>query len=253
MKNNKKISDLLQRPATLSERFHTKTKIKKFPNSVNTDFPESWKKVYFKAYGRFPAISLPHPDLSEVSLKEALINRHSERIFSKIKLSLQSISTILYYSSGIRKPSPEWRANRFYPSGGSRYPLETYVVGLHSELEHSTYHYYIKSHTLENLGSFKKNKLEKLFHQNWVLNAGLLLIIITGVFKRMTDKYGDRGYRHILCETGHMAQNIYLTCSALNLSCCAVGGYIDSGIEDLLDIKSIDESVLYVLAIGNHL
>ena len=64
-------------------------------------------------------------------------------------------------------------------------------------------------------------------------------------------KYGDRGYRHVLAEAGHLAQNLYLISSALGLSCCAMGGYYDEEINNLLDIDGVGESIVYILAIGN--
>ena len=35
-----------------------------------------------------------------------------------------------------------------------------------------------------------------------------LVIFITGLFERSIVKYGERGYRFVLLEAGHVAQNL---------------------------------------------
>ncbi|MBI2641390.1 nitroreductase family protein [Candidatus Roizmanbacteria bacterium] len=64
-------------------------------------------------------------------------------------------------------------------------------------------------------------------------------------------KYKDRGYRHVMMETGIMTQNIHLVSQALHLGCCAISGFIDDCINKLLDIDGREESVTTVLAVGN--
>ena len=47
-----------------------------------------------------------------------------------------------------------------------------------------------------------------------------------------------------------MAQNIYLVSEALNIKCCAIGGFIDKDIEKIIDLDPESEVVLYLIAIG---
>ena len=65
-------------------------------------------------------------------------------------------------------------------------------------------------------------------------------------------KYGERGYRFILQESGHIAQNVYLLCEALGLKCCALGGFriSDEQIEKFLGIDGLTESIVYTLVVG---
>jgi SagB-type dehydrogenase family enzyme len=79
-----------------------------------------------------------------------------------------------------------------------------------------------------------------------------LLIFLTAVFWRTQNKYQERGYRFILQESGHIGQNIHLLCEALNLKCCALGGFriSDEQIEKLLNIDGVTESLVYTLVIG---
>ena len=72
-------------------------------------------------------------------------------------------------------------------------------------------------------------------------------------FDRTEMKYRARGYRHIFTEYGHLAQNMYLICAALGLGICSIGGFIDDGLNKILDIDGRIESVIGVIAIGNKI
>ena len=159
------------------------------------------------------------------------------------------ISNLLYYSAGLRSKNSSMVGNRFYPSGGARYPLEVYLLPINTVLPPKIYHYYPKNHSLECLFPLKNFSFKNYFNQPW-LSHSAFLIIITAVFKRTMVKYGDRGYRHILLEAGHLGQNFYLTSAGLNLGCCAIGGYYDQRLEKLLQIDGVKESIVYVLAFG---
>jgi len=101
---------------------------------------------------------------------------------------------------------------------------------------------------MEKLPQFKQPD-SSYFSQIWTKNAAGF-IVISCVFKRTIGKYQDRGYRYVLLEAGHAAQNIYLVSAGLKLSCCAIGGFTDNLLDESLDIDGVDESVLYILAIG---
>lgn len=241
---------------TLSQKFHDKTKAqsssKQFPSS--DEWPESWKKVYFKGYPRFKAIKLPTESLTDrISFKEIMFRRKSHRKYSGLQVTKQELGNLLYFSAGIRKKNETMTANRFYPSAGARYPLEVYpIIYDVGGIKSGIYHYYLKSHLLEILPKKKNYRAlsYKFFgDQGWVKNANLLLII-SAVPYRNQVKYGERGYRHILTELGSMIQNIYLTCAAINLGCCPTGGYIDDGYNSLLDLDGVEESTIACIAIG---
>lgn len=232
------------------EKFHQKTKFKKWkPLPEDKKIPESWTKVFFKEYPRLDRFILPVPEsLGTSSLEEVLMNRKSTRISSKRPLTLEQISQLLYFSAGLRKTSVSQVGNRTYPSGGARYPLEIYVISQNSDLPKGIYHYNLREHSLEVLLSH--SKIDYSFNQPWIKKVPIL-ILITAIFERNTIKYGDRGYRHILQESGHMGQNFYLVSEALNLAVSGIGGYIDDDLHRLLDIDGVKESVVYIIGLGN--
>lgn len=145
-------------------------------------------------------------------------------------------------------------SRRSYPSAGARYPLEIYIIPLRVEgLEGGVYHYNVKENSLEEL--YMQNMdgwiLEATGGENWICDANFL-VIITGVPDRSRIKYGERGFRYMLIETGHLAQNICLLSDSFGLETCPIGGFIESKIISLLDIDNIKEYPLYMLAIGKE-
>lgn len=243
------INKLLNKPTQLYENFHHKTKLRSFNRSIKSkDFPIALKKFYYKGYPRFPIVKLPLPEVPKTSLSNALLLRASKRSRSGTKIDLRKISSLLYYSAGIRLDNSK-QAKRFYPSAGARYPLELYIFSLDSSLPEGVYHYYVKGHLLEQLLGGNMKVIGDFFEDKWIENSSLI-IVITAVFRRTTMKYADRGYRHILLEAGHLGQNIYLQCVAHNISCCTIGGYLDSKIEKIIGLDGITESIVNVVALG---
>ena len=83
----------------------------------------------------------------------------------------------------------------------------------------------------------------------WIRKASAL-IAVSSVFDRTEEKYDNRGLRHIYTEYGHCAQNVSLITTELGLGACSIGGFIDDGLNELLDFDKIDESIIGVIAIG---
>ena len=63
-------------------------------------------------------------------------------------------------------------------------------------------------------------------------------------------KYTDRGYRYLLFESGHVAQNIGLHALEHGLGACSLGGFFDDELAALLTADPDHEIALYALAVG---
>lgn len=231
---------------------------RKFTRRLPVDkIPESWRKIYFKSYPRLPQIKLEKVNIREEKLFSIIKKRRSEREFKEKDISLEKISKILYFSSGIRNynniKNDFNKSLRMYPSAGARYPLEIYPVILRSgEIPLGAYHYDVKRNNIELLlkRNFRQEFDSEITNQNWIRKSGMI-IIITAVFPRTIIKYKDRGWRYIFFEAGHIAQNIHLISTLLKLKCCAIGGFKDEKVTELLDLNSKSELPLYLIALGN--
>jgi len=238
-----------------SQLFHQYTK--SFKHKVPGDsslWPEEWKTTYYKTYARLPKINLKHQE-KNFDLFEAIRKRSSKREMSPNKLNLDELSLLLKYSCGITRRNKEGDGRRAYPSGGARYPLEIYglLISPGRGLQPGFFHYNVANHQLEMLRQKKitKKDLEQIAVYEFVEDASLI-IFLTAVFWRTQNKYRQRGYRFVLIEAGHIGQNIHLVTEALNLKCCALGGFriSDEQIEKLLGLDGVIESLVYTLVIG---
>lgn len=210
-------------------------------------------------YVRCPAIPLPttYSPLTS-TLGEAILNRVTARAMEPVTLSLESVATLLHHAYGVTRNNADGRYPRPFrtvPSGGALYPLEIY---LHSAsiagLKAGLYHYDPSQNNLRLLraGDESTRLSEHLVQRNIVREAAML-IFITALFERSTFKYGNRGYRMVLLEAGHVGQNLSLVAGGLGLGCVSIAGYFDRGIDDFLDLNGVTHSTIYMFGIGRPL
>jgi SagB-type dehydrogenase family enzyme len=77
-----------------------------------------------------------------------------------------------------------------------------------------------------------------------------VILFLTTVFKRTQRKYGPRGYRYVLLEAGHVAQNFCLLAAERNLGSLCIGGFMDYSTNRFLGIDGLEEAAIYAVAIG---
>lgn len=216
------------------------------------DWPREWKIQYYKTYPRFAKIILPEVK-PQADFFELILKRKSSRQYDGRQISLSELSVLLKYSCGITRTGHDGISRRAQASGGGRYPIEMYpIVFVPSEgLPAGLYHYDVKNHQLDVLWErdFDAASKSDFFTYEWVKDTSIAFVM-TAVFERNRIKYGERGYRYILLEAGHIGQNIHLISEALNLKSCALGGTRDIALEELLDIDGATESVVYSLVVG---
>lgn len=82
------------------------------------------------------------------------------------------------------------------------------------------------------------------------MKSGSCVIVTTGIIERLIIKYGDRGYRFLLQESGFVAQTISLLAEALGLGSCMLGGYNDDKVNDFLGVDGVFETINNVIVIG---
>jgi SagB-type dehydrogenase family enzyme len=132
------------------------------------------------------------------------------------------------------------------------YPAEIYLgVRAVRGLEAGIYHYEVPDSSLALLD--RGEPTERLVNiccgQEYARQAAFVLLI-SAVVERTKRKYGERGYRYVLLDIGHLAENIYLACTALGLAVVTTGAFIDDAAADLLGIDGYDEAVFYIAFVG---
>jgi SagB-type dehydrogenase family enzyme len=227
-------------------------------NSQVWSVPEGSADSYEMQHKAVPdpkAIRLEAPsDASD--LAKLIDRRRSCRRFAARQMPFADLARILhssYGTNGVREDSglawPIWA--RAVPSAGALYPLEIYVAVCNVErVTDGAYHYNAIEQRLERLECCSVEDLRGcILYPESVANANLLLMI-AAVFKRTMKKYGPRGYRYILFEAGHCAENMCLLAAERGLATLCIGGFHDALCASTLGLKTNQEAVIYCVAAG---
>jgi SagB-type dehydrogenase family enzyme len=213
-----------------------------------TNKPKNYKKYpsarKIQLSREFPTISLP--------LIEMLKKRRSVRSFSPKPLSFVDLSFLLWASTGVQRREQGYEF-RTVPSAGALYPIETYlIVNKVEDLGKGLYHYDIQAHALEELkaGDFAEKTAHAALEQKMFTKAPLTLIW-TAIFERSKWKYAQRAYRYVYLEAGHIAQNLALSATSIELRSCHVGAFFDDEINQILGVDGTEESVIYLSVVGH--
>jgi len=208
----------------------------------------------FKTYPNAEKVSLGEPNISNSkrkSLLDALSNRRSIRDYVNKPISMDELSLLLWAIQGVTAKMGPY-ALRTAPSAGALYPVETYIlVNNVSDLEPGVYHYNILQHCLELLkkGNFGTDISNAALGQEMLEQAGIVLIW-TGIIGRSKWKYGERVYRYIYMDAGHICQNAYLAAEAMDLGCCSVGAFFDDEVNFIVGVDGKEEIAVYLCGIG---
>lgn len=188
---------------------------------------------------------LPDPKLkSKVSIEETLNLRKSIRLFQDQPLSIEQISQLLWSAQGITHSRGE-RLFRTAPSAGATYPLETYLF-----TASGGYKYNPVDHSLKKVfeDDLRTALSEASLGQTAVSNAHAVFVF-TYIEERTAQRYGERAYRYICMEAGHVAQNIHLQAVALGLGSVPVGAFTDEQVAEIMQLPE-DEIPLYIIPVG---
>jgi SagB-type dehydrogenase family enzyme len=209
------------------------------------------KPLIYKTYPRAPAISLSSPSMRTASFDEALKRRRSVRTFSGEALSLDELSFLLWAATGVRE-SRGGHDFRTAPSAGALYPIGTYVVVNYvTDLAPGLYHYGIKEHRLELLREGRLGEeISRAALEQDMCAAASAVFIWTAIFERSRWKYGQRAYRYVYLDAGHIAANLALAATSVRLGSCQIAAAYDDEVNSFLGVDGTEESVLYLSAVG---
>ena len=74
--------------------------------------------------------------------------------------------------------------------------------------------------------------------------------MITAVYDRTEEKYGERAERYVKIEVGHAAQNLLLQAVALDLGAVPVGAFHDDRDAAVMELPPNHEP-LYLIPVGH--
>ncbi|AUX45822.1 dehydrogenase SagB [Sorangium cellulosum] len=218
-------------------------------------FDGDLQPLRFRTYVGSARTALPGRDFAlDAPLGAALERRRSVREFALRPMPLTTLGRLLHASYGVRglrQVDGQWICDRAAPSAGGLYPLEIYVAAQAVEgVPDGLYHYDARAHELElrREGAAHAEIADLALGQEMVLNTNVVVIITAIPFRTMW-KYGQRGYRYVWIEAGHLGQNLYLVATAMGLGPVAIGGFYDEEVKELLSLPA-EEDAVYLLCIG---
>ena len=249
-------------PASQDERpwelFHENSKLGRYQQPLSDDQVLSRMATFYDSlpYEGYHRIQLPEPFFPlQAPLGETMVKRNSVRTFRTSPVSFTHLAALLQYSYGVTRSNegtPFPRPFRTVPSGGALYPLEMYVHVKNVEgLPPGLYHFNPAQNSICCLLEGDQTAhIAQAVVQPAVIKESAIQVFLTAIFERSTFKYGDRGYRFVLIEAGHVAQNMNLVSTSLGLGLLNIGGFFDREIDDWLSIDGITHSTVYMLALG---
>jgi SagB-type dehydrogenase family enzyme len=192
-------------------------------------------------------------DISKIELITAIKNRESRRLYSSKSIAIKELSFLLWSTQGIRQVLDVGHALRTVPSAGCRHALETYLCVFHvQELEQGIYRYLPVEHQLLlefQVGRLKEKIYEATFRQACCADSAVTFIW-TAVPYRMEWRYDLASYKVIAIEAGHVCQNLYLACEAIDAGVCAIAAYDQEKMDELLKVDGQDEIAVYIASVG---
>lgn len=212
------------------------------------------KPVQFRTYPGAPRTPLPGRDLDIGAPLGAVIERRrSTRDYAIRPMPLETLGRLLHATHGVKGQHDDGEPflTRPAPSAGGLYPIELYVAVQSVEgLDDGIYHYDARAHELElRRPGLAHPALTRIsLDQTMVLGANVV-VILTALPARTMFKYGQRGYRYVWLDAGHIGQNLYLVGTALGLGAVGVGGFFDRELNELLDLPPGEEAI-YLVCVG---
>lgn len=186
-------------------------------------------------------VVLPRADFSSKkyakNFVDCILSRRSSRRYSSSAIPLESISDMLALTSRVLANHVEKDfeyVQKTYPSGGSAYELDIYMIVTNVEgVEPGLWRYFAKEHCMRQVEIADEAALQGIIrsgmHSIGASTIPPIMVLLVADFARIMWKYRKMGYSIILKNTGSFMANTYLVCNALGLGCCAIG----SGDSDL--------------------
>jgi SagB-type dehydrogenase family enzyme len=210
----------------------------------------------------YKGIAKDHRDFSKFFVKNksakylfSLLNeRVSRRIFNKEFIDREVFNFILWASCGENSFNEKNNyRSRTIPSAGAIYPVKLYVLCLKIKgVEKGFYKYDPEKNILERKDKINMEcDLNELFITKHIdYDSAGAIFFMSFYPHHVLGKYGDRGYRYALLESGHIAQNICFACASCNIGSVVVGGFNDDIVNMNFNLPVEGESMIYSVVIG---
>ncbi len=205
----------------------------------------------------------PVPDSAEAFL-QTVRRRRSVRVFAGEPVTLAEVSALL----GCARPTGVVALDeagstlhlRGYPAGGGLYCSELYIIGLVNGatggdgLPAGIFHYAPELDVLEIVSGPLGDGIlcTAIVGAEDYLEGASAVAVFTTVLARATTKYGFRGYRFALLESGMCSYLLSLIATAIDIGTLHYGGFLEDRLGSLLGLDAEVETAVNVVFIGRQ-
>jgi SagB-type dehydrogenase family enzyme len=182
-------------------------------------------------------------------LENTILRRRSTRAYSGAHLDLDELNALLdftyqphHYAMQGLSPNPDYFDLSL---------IETFIaVSAVTGLEEGCYYYAPKSQELRQIRfkNFRQELHYLCLGQDLGRDAAVVLFH-TADLNKAVAKYGDRVYRYLHMDAGHLGQRLNLAAIHLGLGASGIGGFFDDQVNEILGIP-VDEAVVYITTLG---
>jgi len=239
----------------IGKRFVQKTRYENIgPSDQQKGLPQPPLETPYDQSGRTVDL-LRREDIrfEPADLADAIQKRESVREFGPAPLSFQELCFLLMSAQGVKRIVPGVATFRTVPSAGARHALETYLLINRVEgLDPGLYRFLAIERKLLALSAgpnVADEFADACLGQGFVRECAALFLWVADVY-RMTYRYGQRGYRYLYLDAGHVCQNLYLAAEGIDAGVCAIGAYDDDRVDQLLGLNGEDQFAVYLAAVG---
>lgn len=196
-------------------------------------------------------LKMPYLDLTQ-----AMEQRRSLRIYDDKALTIDELSYLLWSTQGVRLYKQTEKASftmRTVPSAGARHALETYLLINHVEgIPAGLYFYHAQDHHLIQLNTQPdiSDYISKACFEQPMIKTAAATFIWVAIPYRMSWRYGERTWRYLHLDAGHVCQDLYLAGESIDSGVCAIGAYSDELFAIALNLEIDKEFVIYAATIG---
>ena len=183
-------------------------------------------------------------------LRKTILKRRSTRSYSGETIALNKLLAVLDFTY-----QPHHYINQELDRNPDYFDIsliETFIaVSGVNDLEDGCYYYAPIAQELRQI-RFKNFREELHFMclgQDLGRDAAAVLFH-TADLKKAVSKYGDRVYRYLHSDAGHLGQRLNLAAIYLGLGVSGIGGFFDDHVNQVLGIP-VDEAVIYITTLGS--
>ena len=182
-------------------------------------------------------------------LNSTILRRRSTRRYTGADLPIEALLQVLdftYHPAHYREQGLDAQPDFFDLS-----LIETFVaVSGITGLEPGCYYYAPQAQTLRQV-RFKpcRDALHYLCLGQDLGHDAAAVVFQTADLTQAVERYGDRAYRYLHMDAGHLGQRLNLAAIGLQLGVSGIAGFFDDQVNEVLGIPE-DEAVLYITTLG---